>query len=63
MKLITYSHNGFSRIAELKTETNQVIDLNYAYQAQLKSEGKYRYEEIAHAFVPATARSEIIPRW
>jgi len=28
--------------------------LNYAYQAQLKAQGKYRYKEIAHAFVPAS---------
>src|SRR4051812_42841092 len=53
MKLITYSHNGFSRIAELKTETNQVIDLNYAYQAKLQAEGQYRYEKIAEAYVPS----------
>jgi acylpyruvate hydrolase len=53
MKLITYSHNGFSRIAELKIETNQVIDLNYAYQAKLQAEGQYRYEKIAEAYVPS----------
>lgn len=53
MKLITFTKNGFSRIGAV-TEENKVVDLNYAYQAQLKSEGKYRYKEIAEAFVPAT---------
>ena len=53
MKLITYSHSGFSRIAALITETNQVVDLNYAYQALLEVEGKVRYEKIAEAFVPS----------
>jgi acylpyruvate hydrolase len=54
MKLVTYSRNGFTRIGALLTETNQVVDLNYAYQALLKSEGKLRYEKIAEAYVPAT---------
>ena len=53
MKLITFTKNGFSRIGAV-TDDNQVVDLNYAYQAQLQSEGKYRYQEIAEAFVPAT---------
>src|SRR5699024_6762926 len=53
MKLITFTKNGFSRIGAV-TDNNQVVDLNYAYQAQLQSEGKYRYQEIAEAFVPAT---------
>lgn len=53
MKLVTFSREGFSRIGALLTESNQVVDLNYSYQAQLQSEGKYRYKEIAEAFVPA----------
>lgn len=53
MKLVTFSREGFSRIGTLLTESNQVVDLNYSYQAQLQSEGKYRYKEIAEAFVPA----------
>lgn len=53
MKLITYSHNGFTRVGALLTETNQVVDLNYACQAQLASQGKLRYEQIAEAYVPA----------
>lgn len=52
MKLITYSANGYSRIAAI-TDNDKIIDLNYAYQAQLKSEGKYRFKEIAEAFVPS----------
>jgi acylpyruvate hydrolase len=51
MKLITYSANGYSRIGAI-TDNDKIIDLNYAYQAQLQSEGKYRFKEIAEAFVP-----------
>lgn len=51
MKLINYTVNGHTRAGAIVED--QVIDLNYAYQAQLKAEGKYRYEEIAHAYVPA----------
>ncbi|MGJ9385451.1 fumarylacetoacetate hydrolase family protein [Salipaludibacillus sp. CF4.18] len=51
MKLITFTKDGYSRIGAVVDE-NKVIDLNYAYQAQLQSEGKYRYKEIAEAFVP-----------
>lgn len=53
MKLITYSQSGFSRVGALIAENNQVVDLNYAYQAQMQAAGKYRYEQIAEAFVPA----------
>jgi acylpyruvate hydrolase len=53
MKLITYSQNGFSRVGAFIPENEQVVDLNYAYQAQLQAQGKYRYEQIAEAFVPA----------
>ncbi len=53
MKLITYSQSGYTRIGALLTESNQVVDLNYAYQAQLQAQGQYRYEQIAEAFVPA----------
>ncbi|MDR4887395.1 fumarylacetoacetate hydrolase family protein [Fredinandcohnia sp. QZ13] len=52
MKLITFTANGFTRIGAL-TDDNKVIDLNYAYQAQLQSEGKYRFKEIAEAYVPS----------
>lgn len=51
MKLVNYTFNGITRAGAIVND--QVIDLNYAYQAQLKAEGKYRYEEIAHAFVPS----------
>lgn len=52
MKLITFTTAGFSRIGAI-VEGEKVVDLNYAYQAQLQSEGKYRYEAIAEAYVPA----------
>lgn len=50
MKLINYTAAGYTRAGAIVEE--QVIDLNFAYQAQLKAEGKYRYEAIANAFVP-----------
>lgn len=53
MKLITFSKDGYSRAGAYLPESKQVVDLNYAYQALLKAEGKYRYEKIAEAFVPA----------
>ncbi|WP_318509077.1 fumarylacetoacetate hydrolase family protein [Bacillus sp. T3] len=53
MKLVTYSREGFTRIGALINETNQVVDLNFAYQALLQSQGKLRYEKIAEAYVPA----------
>ncbi len=52
MKLITFTTAGFSRIGAL-VDGEKVVDLNYAYQAQLQSEGKYRYEAIAEAYIPA----------
>ena len=52
MKLITFETAGFSRIGAI-VEGEKVVDLNYAYQAQLKSEGKYRFESIAEAYIPA----------
>lgn len=52
MKLINYTFNDQTRAAAIVGE--QVIDLNYAYEAKLKAEGEYRYAEIAHAYVPAT---------
>lgn len=50
MKLINYTAAGFTRAGAIVD--NKVIDLNFAYQAQLKAEGKYRFEQIANAFVP-----------
>lgn len=52
MKLINYTAAGYTRSGAIVED--KVIDLNYAYQAQLKAEGKYRFEEIAHAYVPNT---------
>lgn len=56
MKLVTYTFNRFSRLGALVEGDTKVVDLNYAYQAQLQSEGKYRYEEIAEAFVPSETK-------
>lgn len=56
MKLVTFNINGYSRIGAI-TEENKVIDLNYAYQAKLQTEGKYRYQEIAEAFIPSRMKS------
>jgi acylpyruvate hydrolase len=50
MKLINFTVAGYTRAGAIVD--NKVIDLNYAYQAQLKAEGKYRYEAIAKAYVP-----------
>ncbi|MGJ9386017.1 fumarylacetoacetate hydrolase family protein [Salipaludibacillus sp. CF4.18] len=52
MKLVTYSYNGFTRIGAV-TADKEVVDLNYAYQALLESQGKFRSEIIAEAFLPA----------
>jgi len=52
MKLVNFTADGHIRAGAIVN--NQVIDLNCAYQAQLKAQGKYRYQEIAHAFVPAS---------
>ena len=52
MKLINYTSNGITRAAAIVD--NKIIDLNLAYEAQLKATGEYRYKEIAHAYVPAT---------
>ncbi|MBM4762911.1 fumarylacetoacetate hydrolase family protein [Bacillus sp. B15-48] len=51
MKLVTFSSNGFSRIGVVTD--NEVVDLNYGYQALLESQGKLRAELIAEAYVPA----------
>ncbi|MFS0575697.1 fumarylacetoacetate hydrolase family protein [Sporosarcina sp. 179-K 3D1 HS] len=52
MKLITFTTAGHSRIGAV-VEENKVVDLNYAYQALLKNQEKYRYKEIAEAYIPA----------
>ena len=52
MKLINFTVAGYTRAGAI-VDGDKVIDLNYAYEAQLKAEGKYRYEAIANAFVPA----------
>ena len=52
MKLITFSHAGFTRLGAV-TPDNEVIDLNYAYQFLLENRGSLRAEIIAEAYVPA----------
>lgn len=52
MKLINFSIGGHTRAGAIVDE-NKIVDLNYAYQAKLKNEGKYRFEAIAHAYVPS----------
>ena len=37
MKLVTFSHAGFTRLGVV-TSDNEVIDLNYAYQFLLETE-------------------------
>lgn len=51
MKLVTYRTAGETRIGSM--EGDRVVDLNFAYRAQLESEGALRAKQIAEAFVPA----------
>ncbi|WHY78570.1 fumarylacetoacetate hydrolase family protein [Neobacillus sp. WH10] len=50
MKLVTFTHNGESRIAAI--ENRKLIDLHAAFKTKLTSEGKLRAAQIAEAFVP-----------
>ncbi|MBD7937443.1 MULTISPECIES: fumarylacetoacetate hydrolase family protein [Cytobacillus] len=52
MKLVTFTYNNNTRIGAV-TEGNEVVDLNFAYQAFLEAEGKLRSELIAEAYIPA----------
>lgn len=52
MRLVTFSYAGFTRLGAVMSN-NEVVDLNYAYQALLESKGKLRGEIIAEAYVPA----------
>jgi acylpyruvate hydrolase len=52
MKLVTFSHAGFTRLGVVTPE-NEVVDLNYSYQALLESKKSLRAALIAEAFVPA----------
>ncbi|WP_050184091.1 fumarylacetoacetate hydrolase family protein [Domibacillus robiginosus] len=51
MKLVTFTHNGITRIAAQEGE--RIIDLHAAFKAKLESEGKIRASHIAEAYVPA----------
>lgn len=52
MKLVSFSYEGNTRIGTM-IEDERVIDLNYAYLAQLEAEGHIRAKQIAEAFVPS----------
>lgn len=51
MKLVSFSFAGAQRIGCVIEE--RVVDLNYAYRAQLEAEGAIRAKQIAEAYVPA----------
>lgn len=53
MKLITFEMNGYRAIGAVLKE-DIIVDLHESYKAYLQSQNKYRYEEIANAFVPST---------
>ncbi|MGE1127573.1 fumarylacetoacetate hydrolase family protein [Bacillus wiedmannii] len=50
MKLVTFTHNGETRIAAL--ENGKLIDLHAAFKAKLTSEGNLRAAQIAEAHIP-----------
>ncbi|MEH7462316.1 fumarylacetoacetate hydrolase family protein [Bacillus thuringiensis] len=50
MKLVTFTHNGESRIAAL--ENQKLIDLHAAFKAKLTAAGKLRAAQIAEAYIP-----------
>lgn len=50
MKLVTFTHNGESRIAAI--ENRKLIDLHAAFKAKLTAEGKLRAAQIAEAYIP-----------
>lgn len=52
MKLVTFTRQDETRIGAVVKE-NKIVDLNYAFQALLKEQGKIRYKEIAEAYIPA----------
>ncbi len=51
MKLISFTYDGVTRIGSRVDE--KVVDLNYAYRAQLDAEGAIRAKQIAEAYVPS----------
>lgn len=50
MKLITFTHNGSSRIGAL--EKDKVVDLNAAFLKSLEAKGEVRANQITEAFIP-----------
>ncbi len=50
MKLVTFTHNGETRIAAL--ENGKLIDLHAAFKTKLASEGNLRAAQIAEAHIP-----------
>ncbi|RNB85377.1 FAA hydrolase family protein [Brevibacillus nitrificans] len=51
MKLVTYRYEGIRRIGAISGK--HVVDLNYAYEELLKSQGYIRAAHIAQAYVPS----------
>lgn len=51
MRLVSFRYEGNIRIGAVVDE--KVVDLNFAYEAYLVSQGKLRAQQIAEAFVPA----------
>ncbi|MDB4865853.1 MAG: 5-carboxymethyl-2-hydroxymuconate isomerase [Cohnella sp.] len=51
MKLISFRYEGNTRIGCVVDD--KIIDLNYAYQTMLASQGVIRAKQVAEAFIPA----------
>lgn len=60
MKLVTFTHNGETRVAAL--ENGNLIDLHAAYKAKLTSEGNLRATQIAEAYIPKDM-NWVFTRW
>jgi acylpyruvate hydrolase len=50
MKLITFTHNGKSRIGAIENE--KIIDLHASFEVKLATEGKLRAAQLAEAYIP-----------
>ncbi|GAB7386421.1 fumarylacetoacetate hydrolase family protein [Bacillaceae bacterium] len=50
MRLVTFSHQGITRIGSVVKE--QVVDLHGAYKEMLRAQEILRYEQMADAFIP-----------
>ncbi|ANX13929.1 2-hydroxyhepta-2,4-diene-1,7-dioate isomerase [Fictibacillus arsenicus] len=50
MKLLTFTHNGKSRIGAIENE--KVVDLHAALELKFETEGKLRAAQLAEAYIP-----------